>query len=93
MPREETLRNNSRGGDRFARHWHDITRLDRAGFVEAAIANRVIAQAVAWHKAIFFAEKNPYGEAIDYEAAVSGKLRLVPRDEALEVLSLDYPGW
>jgi hypothetical protein len=79
-----------RGGDRFSRHWHDITRLDRAGFVEAAIANRVIAQAVARHKAIFFAEKNPDGEAIDYEAAVSGKLRLVPRDEALEVLSLDY---
>ncbi len=31
-----------RGGDRFARHWHDITRLDRAGFVGAVIANRGI---------------------------------------------------
>jgi len=79
-----------RGGDRFARHWHDITRLDRAGFVETAAANRIVAQAVARHKAIFFAEKNSYGEAINYKAVVSGKLRLVPSDEALKTLSLDY---
>ena len=79
-----------RGGDRFARHWHDITRLDRAGVVTTAIANRALALAVARHKAVFFAEKNSDGDPIDYEAAVSGALQLVPDDKALESLSLDY---
>jgi hypothetical protein len=79
-----------RGGDRFARHWHDITRLDRAGVVKTAIANRALALAVARHKAVFFAEKNSDGDPIDYEAAVSGALQLVPEDKALESLSLDY---
>jgi hypothetical protein len=79
-----------RGGDRFARHWHDITRLDRAGVVETAIANRHLALAVARHKAIFFAEKNSHGEAIDYKAAVTGALQLIPAEQALETLSLDY---
>ena len=79
-----------RGGDRFARHWHDITRPDRAGVVKTAIANRALALAVARHKAVFFAEKNSDGHPIDYEAAVSGALQLVPDDKALESLSLDY---
>jgi len=79
-----------RGGDRFARHWHDITRLDRAGVVKTAIANRALALAVARHKAVFFAEKNSDGDPVDYEAAVSGALQLVPDDKALESLSLDY---
>ena len=45
-----------RGGDRFARHWHDITRLDRAGVAKTAIANLALALTVARHKAVFFAE-------------------------------------
>ena len=28
-----------RGGDRFARHWHDVTRLDAAGFADAVRFN------------------------------------------------------
>jgi hypothetical protein len=79
-----------RGGERFARHWHDVTRLDSAGVGEAAIANRALALAVARHKAIFFAAKNASGAVIDYRAAVSGTLNLVPRGKALESLSLDY---
>ncbi len=79
-----------RGGDRFARHWHDLSRLDRAGIANAALADHALALAVARHKAVFFAEKNSRGDFIDYEAAVSGDLRLVPTDEALERLSIDY---
>jgi hypothetical protein len=79
-----------RGGDRFARHWHDITRLDNAGFADAAMADRDLRQAVARHKAIFFAEKDSAGSLIDYEAAVSGGLRLAPSDAALKTLSDDY---
>lgn len=80
----------SRGGDRFARHWHDVTRLDTAGFADSAIADSVLARAVADHKSIFFAEKNSRGDVIDYHAAVSGRLQLVLDDEALATLADDY---
>lgn len=79
-----------RGGDRFARHWHDVTRLDAAGFADAAIADKALAQAVADHKNVFFAEKNTQGEVIDYHLAVSGELQLVPDDGALAKLATDY---
>ena len=39
---------------------------------------------------MFFAEKNPRGEIIDYHAAVSGGLQLVPNDGALAKLATDY---
>ena len=32
-----------RGGARFARHWHDVTRLDAAGFADRAMADRALA--------------------------------------------------
>ncbi len=79
-----------RGRDRFARHWHDVTRLDAAGFADAAIADKALARAVADHKCLFFAEKNPHGEVIDYHAAVAGGLQLVPLDGALAKLAADY---
>jgi hypothetical protein len=79
-----------RGGDRFARHWHDVTRLDAAGFVDTAIADTALASAVAEHKSVFFAEKNTQGDLIDYRAAVSGSLQLVPDDGPLTKLSADY---
>lgn len=79
-----------RGGDRFARHWHDVTRLDAAGFADAAIADKALAQAVADHKSVFFAEKNTQGEVIDYHLAVSEGLQLVPDDDALAKLAADY---
>ena len=79
-----------RGGGRFARHWHDVTRLDAAGFADSAISDKALAKAVADHKSIFFAEKSPDGELIDYHAAVSGRLRLVPDDGALAKLATDY---
>ena len=79
-----------RGSDRFARHWHDVARLDAAGFVAAAIADKALARAVADHKAVFFAEKNTQGEVVDYHAAVTGGLQLVPDDGALAKLAADY---
>lgn len=79
-----------RGGDRFSRHWHDVTRLDAAGFAEAAIADKTLARTVADHKSAFFAEKNAHDDVIDYHAAVSGGLQLVPGDDALAKLAADY---
>jgi len=78
-----------RGGARFARHWHDVTRLDAAGFADLAAADRELAQAVAAHKSIFFAESMPDGAAIDYRAAVTGALTLAPSGDARQ-LAEDY---
>lgn len=77
-------------GDRFARHWHDVVRLDEAGFAEAAFADRELANAVARHKAMFFAEKAAARTPIDYVAAVNGGLHLVPVGDGAKALEEDY---
>ncbi|APF36420.1 hypothetical protein BOQ54_03070 [Chelatococcus daeguensis] len=77
-------------GHRFARHWHDLARLDEAGHVDAALLERELAEAVARHKAMFFAEKDEDGQPIDYQAAVLGRLSLVPNGDAYEALADDY---
>jgi hypothetical protein len=77
-------------GERFARHWHDVVRLDDAGIVAGALGNRDLANAVARHKSMFFAEKAADGGSVDYEAAVSGKLRLAPMGDARAALAADY---
>ena len=77
-------------GDRFARHWHDVVRLDEAGFAEAAFADRELANAVARHKSMFFAEKAADRSPIDYEAAVNGNLVLTPVGEGRKALEEDY---
>ena len=77
-------------GDRFARHWHDVARLDEAGLAAAALADRDLAQAVARHKGMFFAEKAADRSPIDYVAAVGGGLRLVPTGDPLTALEEDY---
>jgi hypothetical protein len=77
-------------GDRFARHWHDVVRLDEAGFADTAIADRELASAVARHKSMFFAEKAVDRTQIDYAAAIQGGLQLVPIGDGEEALKEDY---
>ncbi len=79
-----------RGGARFARHWHDVTRLDTAGFADRAMADRTLADSVVAHKSIFFAESTPDGKPIDYREAVNGHLDLVPQGDARATLADDY---
>lgn len=79
-----------RRGERWSRHWHDLARLDEAGIAERALADRELALSVARHKAVFFRENDSGGQRIDYEAAVSGGLRLVPSGAAQKVLADDY---
>lgn len=79
-----------RGGAGFARHWYDVLRLDDAGYADAAIADRDLAQAVADHKTKFFIEKTADGEVIDYHAAVGGGLQLVAEGAAYDLLAADY---
>lgn len=76
--------------DLLARHWSDVTKLDAAGHIEAAIRDRDIAQRVADHKSRFFVEKDAQANTIDYYSAINGSLVLVPEGEALEMLEVDY---
>lgn len=79
-----------RGATGFARHGHDLVRLDQAGFAAAAMADGDLAKAVADHKAKFFPAKDAHAVPVDHHAAVAGHLRLVPDGEALELLKADY---
>lgn len=75
---------------RFARHWHDLGRLDDAGIATTAIADRGLAEAVAEHKQCFFASKDAQGNVISYASAVGGHLHLVPEGDARKALESDY---
>jgi hypothetical protein len=77
-------------GERFARHWHDLAAIARSAHFDQIVAERTVAQAVAAHKACFFAEKDAAGTWIDYSAAVCGGLRIVPIGAAREALAEDY---
>ena len=76
--------------DRYARHWHDLVRLDDAGFAQAAFDDRPLANEVAEFKGKFFRARDSNGNQIDYAAAVSGGPQLVPDAEALKTLEADY---
>lgn len=78
------------GGDRYSRHWHDLVRLDEAGHAQEALDDPALAKAVAEHKTRFFREKDKNGTRVDYDAAVSGGLKLVPEGETLRRLEADY---
>ena len=77
-------------GDRISRHWHDIVRLDDSGFAQAAFDDEDLAKEVAEWKARFYRSKDRGGSPIDYLAAVSGKLQLVPDAEGIKELEADY---
>jgi hypothetical protein len=65
-------------GDRVARHWYDLVKLDDDGFAEDALDDAPLAKEVADWKSKFFRVKDREGAWVDYHAAVSGKLQLVP---------------
>ena len=83
-------RQQSGRGERLSRHWHDLVRLDDAGYADSAIANRPLALQVAEHKSMFFRERDVERSWVDYIAAVSGDLQLVPESNGRAVLSEDY---
>ena len=83
-------RQERRRGERLSRHWHDLARLDEAGVSASALADRELARSVACHKTMFFSENDAQGERIDYEAAVSGGLQLIPSGTTHAVLADDY---
>jgi hypothetical protein len=77
-------------GERYSRHWYDLAAIGRTAHFAAACANPDLAKAVAQHKSVFFAEKNVTGAKIDYFAATSGQLQLIPTGASLAALKQDY---
>lgn len=84
------LRGAFRGGDRYARHWYDLDCLDQIGIAESALNDRALANDVAEHKQHFFRETDSTGTVINYQAAVTGSLSLVPTNAPLDALREDY---
>lgn len=74
----------------IGRDWHDIVRLDDKGFAQAAFDDVALAKEVADWKAKFFRTKDRHGNPVDYGAAVSGKLQLVPDEKTIKELEADY---
>ena len=77
--------------EHISRHWHDLVRLDDSGHAKAAFADGQLASDVAAFKSKFFRTTDRRGLQIDYAAAVSGNLQLVPtsKDER-KMLEADY---
>lgn len=76
--------------ERHARHWHDLAAISRSQYFAIAIADHAVASAVAHHKSHFFVEKDKGGQVIDYTAATTGHLKIVPEDDAKAALAEDY---
>jgi len=76
--------------ERYARHWHDLAAIARSPHFAAVMADRAVADTVARHKSCFFIEKDRDGQVIDYAAATSGHLKIVPEGEAKAALAKDY---
>ncbi|MGY4231105.1 hypothetical protein ACVIIW_000052 [Bradyrhizobium sp. USDA 4449] len=77
-------------GDRVCRHWYDLVKLDDNGYAQAALDDKALAGEVADWKSKFFREKDHAGNVIDYHAAVSGKLQLIPDENMRKDLEADY---
>lgn len=77
-------------GERYSRHWYDLVAIAKTTHFSVACANLDLAKAVAQHKSVFFVEKNATGTKIDYFAATSGQLQLIPTGESLAALEQDY---
>lgn len=71
--------------DRQSRHWHDLAILADHDIGKAAIPNRGLLEDVVKHKNVFFR-----ASYTNYEACLSGGLRLIPKAPLLEALSSDY---
>ena len=77
-------------GERYSRHWYDLAAIAKTPYFAAACADKALARAVAEHKSVFFVEKDAADAKVDYFAATSGQLQLIPTGESLAALENDY---
>lgn len=77
-------------GERYSRHWYDIASFAKSPILAQAAEDRVLANQVAEHKSMFFAEKDAAGNKVDYFKATSGALKLIPEGASRKALANDY---
>lgn len=77
-------------GERYSRHWYDLAAMAKTRHFDNAACDRDLAQQVAEHKSMFFAEKDAEGSKVDYFKAVTGSLQLIPEGASLAALESDY---
>lgn len=77
-------------GERFSRHWHDLHYIMNSDHYETSVNDQQVADKVAKHKSFFFAERDKSSDWVNYGAAVSGNIRVVPEGDALRALKDDY---
>ncbi len=70
---------------RLARHAYDLHQLMQSGIGQAALAEPELLERVARHKAFFYTQAE-----VDYEAAYTGGLKVVPEGARLKELADDY---
>ena len=76
---------------RFARHPYDLAQLELAGCGDRAIADRKLIETVSQNKAMLYREKDKEGKLINFrDAAVNGKVQIIPNREARKVLEIGY---
>ena len=80
-------------GERLSRHWHDIVRMDDAGIADTAIADGVIALAVARHKSVFFREKDAAEKWINYPRRSAVSSNSCRTGRPMMRLRTTTPGW
>jgi Nucleotidyl transferase AbiEii toxin, Type IV TA system len=71
--------------DRQSRHWHDLAVLSDHKIGKASMADRKLLEDVVKHKNVFFRASDT-----NYEACLSGGLRLIPETPLLQTLRTDY---
>jgi len=71
--------------NRISRHWYDIVMLTNHDIGKKAMLNRDLLKEVVKIKKTFY--DSSYA---DYEACLSGRFRLMPNDEYLELLKKDF---
>lgn len=73
------------GAERLSRHWYDLAMLADLVHGKAAMADRALLADVVKHKKVFY--NTSYA---DYDACLTGHLRLIPEGAALVALRDDF---
>lgn len=71
--------------ERMSRHWHDLAMLADHDVGRAALVDRALLADVVKHKKVFF-----HSSYANYDACLSGGLRLVPSEPLLGELRADF---
>jgi hypothetical protein len=71
--------------ERLSRHWYDLVQIADSRYGASSINNLALFREVAQHKDAFYPERE-----FAYSSCVVGDIVLVPKDNALRLLSRDY---